>query len=80
MSTSSIHPTPDPDKFSGGPGRSNEPATEQRYAPTTLLDIADAGEDWVRANPWGALVAAAGIGFLFGLIMSRGESQRPWER
>lgn len=27
--------------------------------------------DWVRAHPWGAVGAGAGIGFLLGLLVSR---------
>lgn len=30
-----------------------------------------ATDDWVRLHPWGAVGAAAGIGFLLGLLASR---------
>jgi ElaB/YqjD/DUF883 family membrane-anchored ribosome-binding protein len=32
---------------------------------------ARATDDWVHANPWGAIGAAAGVGFLIGLLVSR---------
>jgi ElaB/YqjD/DUF883 family membrane-anchored ribosome-binding protein len=30
-----------------------------------------ATDDWVHANPWGAVSLAAGVGFLIGLLVSR---------
>lgn len=32
---------------------------------------ARATDDWVHAHPWGAIGAAAGVGFLVGLLVSR---------
>lgn len=32
---------------------------------------ARATDDWVHAHPWGAIGAAAGVGFLIGLLVSR---------
>ena len=32
---------------------------------------ARATDDWVHAHPWGAMGAAAGVGFLIGLLVAR---------
>ncbi len=32
---------------------------------------ARATDDWVHAHPWGAIGAAAGVGFLIGLLVAR---------
>ena len=33
--------------------------------------MADSAESYVKENPWGALVTAAGIGFLLGVIITK---------
>ncbi|PFH04534.1 ElaB/YqjD/DUF883 family membrane-anchored ribosome-binding protein [Collimonas sp. PA-H2] len=43
----------------------------QTVAVGASKEMADSAEQYVKENPWQALAAAAGVGFLVGVIMTR---------